>query len=197
MLALYNVFALSWFGWLCFKFGVQADTSKVLASIPNMIIMYLWIQCVSRILHFAPISWLYVLPQFLICAVFEEQYGYLLHRYMHQNKVLFRHVHTRHHETKTECWITAFYVHPLELVSFYFLGLAGGPLLLSATYGLSYTAYTLWLCGATFFLSWSHTGQDLPYMPSTKFHALHHRYYNCNFGSATIDWLFDTDRYTD
>jgi sterol desaturase/sphingolipid hydroxylase (fatty acid hydroxylase superfamily) len=41
--------------------------------------------------------------------------------------------------------------------------------------------------------------QDLPWMPTTKYHDDHHRYFHCNFGLHLItwDWLGGTLRSRD
>ena len=130
-----------------------------------------------------------------LCYFIEDIYGYFLHRYMHNNKTLFKYVHQQHHRTQAECFITAFDVHIVELIAFYFVGLLIGPILISKFWTISFLGYNMWLCAATFFLIWSHTGIDIKWMPDTKFHKLHHKHYTVNYGTAFSDLLFGTARW--
>jgi sphinganine C4-monooxygenase len=127
-----------------------------------------------------------------LCYVIEDLYGYFIHRYMHYNKKLYNWVHLQHHIYHGDCFLTAFYVHGVELIAFYFVGLVIGPLVISNFWYISFLGYNFWLIGATFFLVWSHTGLNIPYMPSTTIHFNHHKYYNVNYGTAFSDWIFGT-----
>jgi sphinganine C4-monooxygenase len=43
-----------------------------------------------------------------------DKWQYFAHRYMHQNKFLYRHVHSQHHRLVVPYAIGALYNHPLE-----------------------------------------------------------------------------------
>ncbi|KAK6116104.1 hypothetical protein DH2020_008373 [Rehmannia glutinosa] len=52
--------------------------------------------------------------QFIIAMLVMDTWQYFVHRYMHQNKFLYRHIHSQHHRLVVPYAIGALYNHPLE-----------------------------------------------------------------------------------
>lgn len=52
--------------------------------------------------------------QFLIAMVVLDTWRYFFHRFMHHNKFLYRHIHSRHHRIVVPYAFGAMYNHPLE-----------------------------------------------------------------------------------
>ncbi|RVW69293.1 Sphinganine C4-monooxygenase 2 [Vitis vinifera] len=52
--------------------------------------------------------------QIIIGMLVMDTWQYFVHRYMHQNKFLYRHVHSQHHKLVVPYAIGALYNHPLE-----------------------------------------------------------------------------------
>lgn len=59
-------------------------------------------------------SFLVQIFQVLIAMFVMDTWQYFVHRYMHQNKFLYRHVHSQHHKLVVPYAIGALYNHPLE-----------------------------------------------------------------------------------
>ena len=204
MLFAFDAFSAIYVTLLVTAIGVKVQkTTTLFTSIPNIIIIRVWIGFIVAYLHVDMIWswwWLVRVPfDVTFCYLIEDVYGYCFHRYCHYNKFLYNNVHKQHHENLAECFTTAFYIHPAEMIGFYFVGVIAGPLLLSylLTSGISWLGLIVWLSAAEFYLFWSHTGYEnpaYPWLPSTKFHADHHRYYACNYSSAWFDGLMGTLR---
>ena len=209
MLAAFDLFSATYLAFLVSLVGVNVSRKNtLLTSIPNMIILRLWIgivtQCIIINYEVSLSMFLRALVEMTLCYLIEDIYGYAFHRYCHCNKYLYMNVHKLHHDNQAECFTTAFYIHPAELVGFYFIGVMAGPMIVSKLFsdGISLLGMTTWFCAAEFYLFWSHTGyepanknsQYAKWIPSTKFHNDHHKYYNCNFSSYYLDSLFGTLR---
>ncbi len=201
-LIIFDLFAIIYLAILYLTLGVRVkNPDTVFVSGFNMIILRVWISAATAMFTFADVSNFNIIFQILlavteslICYIIEDIYGYVIHRYMHYNKKLYTVVHFQHHKNQAECFTTAFYVHPAELVAFYCIGLIIGPGFISLFWHISMTGYNFWLIGATFFLLWSHTGLDISWMPSTSHHDNHHKYYHCNYGTKLSDWIFKSTR---
>lgn len=197
-LLVFDVLAVTYISILYLTLGVRVkDSDTVFVSGFNMVIMRVWISACTNVFTFGYGNFFQGFLELIICYVIEDIYGYVIHRYMHYNKKIYRLIHSQHHKNQAECFTTAFYVHPAELVAFYFIGLIIGPFCISFFWNISVIGYNMWLLGSTFFLIWSHTGLNVNYMPDTKFHYLHHKFYTCNYGTAFSDWLFGTARWDD
>jgi len=141
--------------------------------------------------------WYIILGQIILFIYLDDFLYYWLHRTMHRNKWLFRHIHAKHHRFMTPWAITGNYMHPVEFVLTGSLALLG-PLLLEAH------IVTVWLWIA--FRQWEaaegHCGYDLPISPTRYLPfsdgALHHDYHHAkmhgNYGGflPVADRLFGT-----
>ncbi|KAK7269828.1 hypothetical protein RIF29_22586 [Crotalaria pallida] len=52
--------------------------------------------------------------QILIAMFVMDTWQYFVHRYMHQNKFLYRHIHSQHHRLVAPYAVGALYNHPIE-----------------------------------------------------------------------------------
>ena len=59
------------------------------------------------------VSFLILAKQFLTAMAVLDTWQYFMHRYMHQNKFLYRHVHSQHHRLIAPFAFGALYNHPL------------------------------------------------------------------------------------
>lgn len=202
----FDIYACSYLLILFAIFGIQVKQKRTIAiSFVNIILLRTWLQYFVTVTDFNVTfpnniqSFLFTIGQglveMIICYLIEDFYGYGIHRFMHYNKALYNFVHQQHHRNQADCFITAFDVHFVELTAFYFIGWTIGSYLIGFVWQMSFLGFNMWLFASTFFLVWSHTGLEYKYMPSTRIHNLHHKYYTCNYGTITTDWLFGTIRY--
>lgn len=182
---------------LFWKFGIGKNTQleQILMSVINLVILRYMIMetlpCITFSYNVNPIIDIF---QFVLFYLIQEFYMYGIHILMHKIKFIYRNIHSVHHEAKGECWSTAMYMHPIEIAIHIYPDLMLGPLLYSKIFEVSNVAFIAWTIAATFWFVWSHSGQNISYMPSVKHHWLHHKYYNCNYGSWITDTLFGTNR---
>ncbi|XP_072984185.1 very-long-chain aldehyde decarbonylase GL1-8-like isoform X1 [Typha latifolia] len=145
--------------------------------------------------------WTVILSQIVLYFILEDFVFYWGHRLLH-TKLLYKHIHSVHHEYATPFGLTSEYAHPAEIL---FLGFATfiGPALTGPH------LFTLWLWMILRVLETveAHCGYDLPWSPSNflplyggaEFHDYHHRVLytkSGNYSSTFIymDWLFGTDK---
>ncbi|MEC8424412.1 MAG: sterol desaturase family protein, partial [Myxococcota bacterium] len=60
-----------------------------------------------------PPPWMFAL-QFLLLIFVDDLWFYGVHRVIHENRFLYRHIHKKHHEAYAPVPIEYLYVHPLE-----------------------------------------------------------------------------------
>ncbi|KAI9395205.1 hypothetical protein POPTR_005G199901v4 [Populus trichocarpa] len=89
-----------------------------------------------------------------------DKWQYFAHRYMHQNKFLYRHVHSQHHRLVVPYAIGALYNHPLE--------------------GMTARTSVLFFCSAVVKTADDHCGLWLPgnifhifFQNNTAYHDIH------------------------
>ncbi|OMO79030.1 Fatty acid hydroxylase [Corchorus capsularis] len=125
-------------------------------------------------------SVLVMFRQIIIAMLVFDTYQYFLHRYLHQNKFLYKHLHSKHHSLVVSYPFGAIYSHPIEGLLF---DIIGGSL---AIYFSGMTPRT-----SAFFSSFcamksvdDHCGLLLPWNPfhfffqnNTAYHDLHHQLY--------------------
>ncbi|XVF03350.1 hypothetical protein REPUB_Repub04eG0253400 [Reevesia pubescens] len=118
--------------------------------------------------------------QFIVAMLVFDTYQYFVHRYLHQNKFLYKHLHSKHHRLVVSYPFGAIYSHPIERLLF---DIIGGTL---AIYTSSMSPRT-----SAFFSSFcnmksvdDHCGSVLPKNPlrmiftnNTAYHDLHHQLY--------------------
>ncbi|KAF5443314.1 hypothetical protein F2P56_035877 [Juglans regia] len=128
-----------------------------------------------------PQSSLFVLArQFITAMLVLDTWQYFMHRYMHHNKFLYKHIHSQHHRLVVPYAFGALYNHPLEGL---LLDTIGGALsfLLS---GMSPRASIFFFSFATIKTVDDHCGLWLPgnlfhtfFQNNTAYHDVHHQLY--------------------
>ncbi|CAM8882200.1 unnamed protein product [Rhodiola kirilowii] len=135
----------------------------------------------------APTSILSLARQFFIAMLVMDTWQYFMHRYMHHNKFLYRHIHSLHHRLVVPYAFGALYNHPIE-------GLLndtiGGALsfLLS---GMSPRTSIYFFSFATIKTVDDHCGLWLPgnlfhvfFKNNTAYHDVHHQLYGSKYNFA-------------
>jgi len=188
--------------WLYHRLGISKKTKpiEVVVSIFNFFLlrqMILWSLPHMSFNKENTDKTIMVITQVAIFYLFQEFYMYGIHRYCHYNKFLYKWVHKIHHDIEGECFSTAMYMSPLEMVIHIFPDLMIGPIIIHLFDGYIFKeSFIIWTCLASFYFVWSHSGvKDSQYMPSVDHHLLHHKFYNCNYGSWLSDSLFGTIKY--
>ncbi|CAG8476023.1 15756_t:CDS:2 [Funneliformis mosseae] len=111
----------------------------------------------------------YLIPfsRFLFAMIFLDTWQYFMHRFFHQNKFLYKHIHSLHHRLHAPYAFGALYNHPVE-----------GFLMDSVGAGLAFK-----LSGMTTLVD-DHCGYNLPFNPIQKifgnnsaYHDIHHQAY--------------------
>ncbi|KAI3945524.1 hypothetical protein MKW98_018341 [Papaver atlanticum] len=116
--------------------------------------------------------------QFIVAMLVTDAWQYFVHRYMHLNKFLYRHVHSQHHKVVVPYAFGAFYSHPLEgllldtfggVVSFLISGMTAR----TSVFFFSFTMVKaiddhsgLWLPGYNLF--------QLVFPNNSAYHDIHH-----------------------
>lgn len=122
--------------------------------------------------------------QFFIAMLVLDTWQYFMHRYMHHNKFLYRHIHSQHHRLVVPYAFGALYNHPLEGL---LLDTIGGALsfLLS---GMSPRASIFFFSFATVKTVDDHCGLWLPgnlfhifFRNNTAYHDVHHQLYGSKY----------------
>ncbi|XP_072998956.1 sphinganine C4-monooxygenase 1-like [Typha latifolia] len=125
-------------------------------------------------------SLLLVVIQFVLAMFVLDTWQYFIHRYMHMNKFLYRHIHSKHHSLVVPFAYGALYNHPLE-----------GLLLDTVGGALSFLISGMTPRTAIFFFSFAtiktvddHCGLWLPGNPlhvffnnNSAYHDVHHQLY--------------------
>lgn len=122
--------------------------------------------------------------QLFIAMVVLDTWQYFMHRYMHQNKFLYKHIHSQHHRLVVPYAYGALYNHPLEGL---ILDTVGGALsfLLS---GMSPRASIFFFSFATIKTVDDHCGLWLPgnlfhifFRNNSAYHDIHHQLYGTKY----------------
>ncbi|KAL4280452.1 hypothetical protein GQ457_03G011700 [Hibiscus cannabinus] len=111
-----------------------------------------------------PSSFVILARQFLTAMLVMDTWQYFLHRYFHENKFLYRHLHSRHHRLVVPYAFGALYNHPLEGL---LLDTVGGALSFMLS-GMSPRTSILFFSFATIKTVDDHCGLMLPGNPSTS-----------------------------
>ncbi|KAF5779975.1 putative sphingolipid C4-monooxygenase [Helianthus annuus] len=122
--------------------------------------------------------------QIIIAMFVMDIWKYFMHRYMHTNKFLYRHVHAQHHKLVAPYATTAFYNHPMEgvfdtiggSIAFLVSGMTARTVIPFFCLTVVKTVddhYGLWLPGNVFHMLFPN---------NTAFHDIHHQLH----GSKTL-----------
>jgi sphinganine C4-monooxygenase len=117
---------------------------------------------------------------FLVAMFVLDTWQYFMHRYMHHNKFLYKHVHSQHHRLVVPYAFGALYNHPLEGL---LLDTIGGALSFLAS-GMSPRTSIFFFSFATIKTVDDHCGLWIPgnffhmlFKNNTAYHDVHHQLY--------------------
>ncbi|KAG6407860.1 hypothetical protein SASPL_130860 [Salvia splendens] len=118
--------------------------------------------------------------QFLVGMMVLDTWQYFMHRYMHQNKFLYKHIHSQHHRLVVPYAFGALYNHPIEGL---LLDTVGGALSFLVS-GMSPRASIFFFSFATLKTVDDHCGLWLPgnlfhllFRNNSAYHDIHHQLY--------------------
>ncbi|KAH6763132.1 sphingoid base hydroxylase 2 [Perilla frutescens var. hirtella] len=118
--------------------------------------------------------------QLLVGMMVLDTWQYFMHRYMHQNKFLYKHIHSQHHRLVVPYAFGALYNHPLEGL---LLDTIGGALAFLVS-GMSPRASIFFFSFATLKTVDDHCGLWLPgnlfhvfFRNNSAYHDIHHQLY--------------------
>ncbi|KAI3807604.1 hypothetical protein L1987_23535 [Smallanthus sonchifolius] len=121
--------------------------------------------------------------QFIIAMFVMDIWQYFMHRYMHTNKFLYRHIHAKHHKLVVPYAVGAFYNNPLEGL----LDTVGGAIAFLIS-GMTARTAVIFFCFAVIKTVDDHCGLWLPgnlfhifFQNNTAFHDIHHQLPAYNF----------------
>ncbi|CAJ1976869.1 unnamed protein product [Sphenostylis stenocarpa] len=116
--------------------------------------------------------------QFLIAMFIMDTWQYFVHRYMHQNKFLYRHVHSQHHRLVVPYAIGTLYNHPIEGL---LLDTIGGAISFLVS-GMTARTAVIFFCFTVVKAVDDHCGLRLPgnifhlfFQNNTAYHDIHHQ----------------------
>lgn len=138
-----------------------------------------------------------ILGQLVVYYFIESTLFYWIHRLLHENKFLYRHVHKQHHEFHVSTALAAEYAHPIESVFGNYLPFLAGPWIFPP----HAVTYLLWLAFRILQTLDAHSGYKLPFSPwnyvpggGSAHHDFHHSHPNSGcYGSFLWDSLMGTD----
>ena len=118
------------------------------------------------------------LAQFIVAMLVMDTWQYFVHRFMHQNKFLYRHVHSQHHRLVVHYAIGALYNHPLEGL---LLDTFGGAISFLVS-GMTARTAVIFFCFAVIKTVDDHCGLWLPgnifhifFWNNSAYHDIHHQ----------------------
>ncbi|RZC64757.1 hypothetical protein C5167_008453 [Papaver somniferum] len=124
------------------------------------------------------------LLQIFVAMLVMDTWQYFVHRYMHQNKFLYRHVHSQHHRLVVPYAIGALYNHPLEGL---LLDTFGGVFSFLIS-GMTARTAVIFFCLAVVKTVDDHCGLWLPgnifhllFQNNTAYHDIHHQLQGTKF----------------
>lgn len=140
-----------------------------------------------------------IIRDVLLSLAFTDTTFYWSHRMLH-HRLLYKHIHKKHHEFKAPVGVNTEYAHPLEHLIANIFTTVGGPLLL----GSHLLVMWVYVTGRLFETIDAHSGFDLPFLPrwlseyfcGSRMHDFHHEKNVGCYGTITCfwDWLCGTDK---
>ncbi|MCL6416945.1 sterol desaturase family protein [Aestuariirhabdus sp. Z084] len=139
-------------------------------------------------------AWYIIIIQLLFFVFLDDFLYYWMHRYMHENKWLLRHVHSVHHRIRNTCGINGNYMHWLEFSLTAFLTLVG-PMLIGAHIYVIW----IWVIIRQFEGADGHIGYDVPWNPAHLFPVyqgpVYHDFHHAKFKGNYAGFLPYLDKY--
>ncbi|KAL3347689.1 hypothetical protein AABB24_021392 [Solanum stoloniferum] len=129
-------------------------------------------------------GFLVLVRQLFVAMVILDTWQYFMHRFMHQNKFLYKHIHSQHHRLVVPYAFGALYNHPLEGL---LLDTIGGALAFLFS-GMSPRASIFFFSFATIKTVDDHCGLWLPgnlfhivFKNNSAYHDIHHQLYGSKY----------------
>ncbi|KAL4303757.1 hypothetical protein GQ457_10G029280 [Hibiscus cannabinus] len=125
--------------------------------------------------------------QIVVALLVHDTYQYFVHRCLHQNKFLYKHVHSKHHRLIVNYAYGAFYNHPVEG---FLLDVIGSPLAIYAS-GMSPLTSAVFSSFSIMKSVDDHCGFWIPWNPfqmlftnNVAYHDVHHQLYGGKYNFA-------------
>lgn len=141
-----------------------------------------------------------------LASIWADYHFFAVHRVMHAwfppgsrwpdgGRWLYRHVHSVHHKSHNPNPWSGLSMHPVEHALYF----SRAPLYVALCRGCAVRCHpVVWLaCGVRALLGPAPGHHGFEDHMGSKFHNLHHRYFECNYGTRPtdgMDWLFGTLR---
>lgn len=128
------------------------------------------------------VAWFFIVP------LFRELHFYFAHRFIHI-KFLYKYVHSLHHRNTDIEPFSGLCMHPIEHL-YYYSCIGPSLYVFASPFAFMWNGVHLLISPAA-----SHSGFEDNFQ-SDQFHYLHHRYFECNYGTGTFpfDYWFGTFR---
>uniref|UniRef100_A0A1B6C9F4 Fatty acid hydroxylase domain-containing protein n=2 Tax=Clastoptera arizonana TaxID=38151 RepID=A0A1B6C9F4_9HEMI len=131
----------------------------------------------------------WVLGELALHILIEEISFYYSHRLLH-SRLLYKHIHKRHHEWTAPISVTALYCHPIEHIFSNLLPPFLGVFIAGSHVAVAY----VWFSIAIISTLNAHSGYHWPFFPSPEAHDFHHLKFNQCYGVlGVLDRLHGTD----
>jgi len=173
--------------WKCCRVVLK---NQILVSLPMAVLLYFLLGCFGSTLEFD------VFPSiskcvfhFTVFLAIEEVLFYHLHRMFHI-PWFYRNFHKVHHEFKAPIAIASAYCAPLEHALVNLFPALVGPVIM----GTDLYILSLWIFIGLTNTMLAHSGYDIPFLFSSRYHDFHHEYFMWNYGVLRFfDWFYRTD----
>jgi methylsterol monooxygenase len=116
----------------------------------------------------------------IICFIISDLLAYILHYIYHKSKILYKYIHSIHHQEKNPTFLSTIYMHPIEICSFFIIYRL--PLII----GVSFNLYTFVLYQTILIIITFLDHSVNKYMFSDHFQ--HHKYLIGNYATCFQFW---------
>jgi sterol desaturase/sphingolipid hydroxylase (fatty acid hydroxylase superfamily) len=128
-----------------------------------------------------------LIPTLVVIYLISDCWFYHAHKFAHRREVFYW-LHALHHEYDQPFALETMYCSVWEMMLLNLMAVVLGPwLLLPDVWTCS-----IWYCLAAVYVVLAHSGYRFTSMFSAEYHDLHHRMFNCNFGSQMWDYIYGT-----
>ena len=194
------------------EFDLNIFSSTIVETITYMFIKHQMpqFQTHNHLITITTKEMLYFIPQSFLFELVFDFFHYWTHRMLHSNKILYTHIHKKHHKFNYTIPILTFYHHPLDLV---ITNSIPQIITLCIFPSISLFQYNVILSYKTFIEISGHSGKKLYPIGSfsqfiwlprffnislyTEDHALHHSSNFCNYSKRFSLWDKQFETYTE
>ena len=164
--------------------NIDYNISEILTRVINTQLIQLFLAYVTDSNERGELS-LITIPKIFLAMIVMDTYQYFIHYYLHQNKYLYKNIHSIHHKISQPYSFMALYNSYIESIILD----VGSALFTELICGLTKYEAILFFSIATMKTVSDHSSYMLPYDPFTyfpnnaKYHEIHHDYkgFNKNF----------------